>query len=173
MVGEIKQRQTASLSRDGATDKDLSMAHFHGTEGWKEGGRDEGRKKGEFKFKLLWIRGPKFSRVAEKLLQDKQASPIEICSFEAGCLARNLGNGADSSKKLLPSGYLSKTTPPKNIPPSACQSCRGAERVVLAQAQVDDPQDTDLQEHEKALHGRTPFIRANSTIMVPQVEVKY
>lgn len=38
LVGEIKQRQTASPSRDGAPDKDLSMAHFSGTEGWKEGG---------------------------------------------------------------------------------------------------------------------------------------
>lgn len=104
-------------------------------------------------------RGPKFSRVAEKLLLDKQASPIEIYSSKAGCLARNLGNGADSSEKLLPSDYLSKTTPTpqKNIPPSACQSCRGADRVVLAQPQVDDPQDTDLQEHEKSLAWKDTF----------------
>lgn len=76
---------------------------------------------------------------------------------------------------LVPSDYLYKTTPTtlqKNIPPSACQSCRGGDRVVLAQPQVDDSQDTDLQEHEKSLHGKTPFIRANSMIMVPQVEVK-
>lgn len=48
LVGEIKQRQTASPSRDGAPDKDLSMAHFSGTEGWKEGGWYEGREN-EFK----------------------------------------------------------------------------------------------------------------------------
>lgn len=45
LVGEIKQRRTASPSRDGAPDKDLSMAHFSGTEGWKEGGWYEGREK--------------------------------------------------------------------------------------------------------------------------------
>lgn len=116
---------------------------------------------------------PSFPELQKKLLLDKQASPIETCSAEAVCLARNLGNGADSSKRLLPSDYLSKTTPTpqKNILPSACRSCRGADRVVLAQPHVDDPQDTDLQEHEKSLHGKTPFIRANSTITVPQVEV--
>lgn len=70
-VGEIKQRQATSLSRDGAADKDLSMAHFHETEGWKEGGmkgererkRDEGSK-GE---KRVYVeRAAEFSRVAEK-----------------------------------------------------------------------------------------------------------
>lgn len=60
----------------------------------------------------------------------------------------------------------------KNIPPSAYQACRGADRVALAQPHVDDPQDTDLQEHEKALHGKRPFIGANPMIMVPEVEVK-
>ena len=46
LVGEIKQRQMASPSRDGAPDKDLSMVHFNGTEGleggrvvWREGER--------------------------------------------------------------------------------------------------------------------------------------
>lgn len=68
LVGEIKQRQAASLSRDEAADKDLSMAHFHGTEGWKEGGRDEAREK-EFKQLENGVKskGPKFLRVAQKL----------------------------------------------------------------------------------------------------------
>lgn len=41
-----------------------------------------------------------------------------------------------------------------------------ADRAVLAQPQVEDPQDTDLQKYIKALHGKTPAIRANSTATV-------
>lgn len=48
-------------------------------------------------------------------------------------------------------------------------SCRGADRVALAQPQVDDPEDTDLQEHEKVWNGKS-FFRVNSTAnKVPQV----
>lgn len=36
-------------------------------------------------------------------------------------------------------------------------SCRGADRVELAQPQVDDPEDTDLQEHEKVWNGKSFF----------------
>lgn len=78
-----------------------------------EGGRERGREKGEFKqlWKGVRSRGPKFSKVAENLPLDKQAPPIETRSSDAGCLARNSGNEADSSKRLLPSDYLSETTP--------------------------------------------------------------
>lgn len=31
LLGEIKQKQSESLCRDVSADKDLSMAHFHGT----------------------------------------------------------------------------------------------------------------------------------------------
>lgn len=73
-------------------------------------------------------------------------------------------------------GFYLQTTfhpPKKNIPPSACQSRRGADRAVLAQPHVDDPEDTYLQEHvQKPCMERDPFIKANSTITVPQVEEK-
>lgn len=109
LLGEIKQRQAASPSRDGAADKDLSMAHFHGTEGRKEGGREKGE------LKQLWkgvqSRGPGvFQR---KLDINKQASPTETCSSKAGCPARNLGNGADSSER----DCYPQTTFPRPPPP--------------------------------------------------------
>lgn len=66
-----------------------------------------------------------------------------------------------------------KTTTKKKHSSITLSVCRGADRVALAQPHVDDPQDTDLQEHEKALHGKRPFIRANPMITVPEVEVKW
>lgn len=84
--------------------------------------------------------------------QNCAAPPIETCSSAAGFLAWNLGNGANSSKRL-------QTTSP--FP--------HADRVALAQPQVDDPEDTDLQEHEKVWNGKS-FFRVNSTAnKVPQV----
>ena len=70
-----------------------------------------GREKGEFKqlWKGVQSGGLEFSR--EKL--NKQASPIETCSSKAGCLARNLGNGADSSER----GCYPQTTFPRPPPP--------------------------------------------------------
>lgn len=91
LVGEIKQRQTASPCRDGSADKDLSMAHFHGTEGWK-GGR-EGWKEGGRKQSLSDYR--KGCRTRYSTFQElqknscginKQASPTETRSSKACCL---------------------------------------------------------------------------------------
>lgn len=54
----------------GLADKDLSMAHFHGTEGWKEGGRESLSDCG----KGCRAGGPEFYRVAEKTPAGRQTS---------------------------------------------------------------------------------------------------
>lgn len=68
---------------------------------WKEGGWYEERDK-EFKCGSVERdaeQGPEFASLAEKLLQEASANETTA----TGCLVRNLGYGADSSERLLPS----------------------------------------------------------------------
>lgn len=49
-------------------------------------------------------------------------------------------------------------------------SCRGADRVALAQPQVDDPEDTDLQEHEKVWNGKSKFHCQQGTTSLSKIQ---
>lgn len=115
---KIKQRRTASPSKDGAPDKDLPMVHFNGTEGEKE-------------IKRFWEevqeRGP------GKTLTGQTASPNQTCSTIAGCPERNSENGADSSSELLPK----PPPPPPSLHPPKKSKTFLCEPICLAEAQTE------------------------------------
>lgn len=178
LVGEIKQRQTASPSRDGAPDKDLSMAHFSGTEGWKEGGvvwRERG---------MSWSNcaevqsgGFQFSSVEEKLWLDKQHLQTSHVPLGQVALQGHLGNGADSSKKGC---YFQSTFQRPPPPPTKKKKKFLHQPIRLAEVQTELHWHSPMlmilgiliyKKTKKALHGKRPFIGANPVITVPQVEV--
>lgn len=117
----VKQRQTASPSKDGAADKDLSVVHFNGTDGGR-GGRE---------IKRFWEevqeRGPR------KTPTGQTASPNQTCSTIAGCPERNLENGADSSSELLPKPL----PPPPSLHPPKKSKTFLREPFCLAEAQTE------------------------------------
>lgn len=118
LLGKMKQRWTASPSKNGAPDKDLSMVHFNGTEGEKA-------------IKRFWEevqeRGPRKSPAGQT------ASPNQTCSTIAGCPERNSENGADSSSELL---FKPPPPPPSLHPPKKSKTFL-REPYCLAEAQTE------------------------------------